>query len=142
MNTQRFLVAVAVAFVFTFLCDFLIHAIWLDPDYRATSEVWRSEPQMQARFSWMVLAHVLMALAWVVLWVKGAWRGGLLSGAVFGFWMGVFQHVIVVFVYVTVPMRGDIAAKWIGAGMVQAVLLGVIVAALYNTAVRGTHRTV
>ncbi|CAN5298291.1 hypothetical protein BH20VER2_BH20VER2_05460 [soil metagenome] len=121
----------AAAFVWTFLTDFLIHGLWLAPDYRATAEVWRPEVAMQARFIYMVLGHVLMGVVFAVLWAKSIWRGPL-AGAVFGFWMGAFQHVVVVFTYVAVPVRGDIAAKWIAAGMLQAVVLGVLVALIYH----------
>jgi hypothetical protein len=131
MSTARWISAMVVAFVWVFLTDFVIHALWLDADYRATAEVWRPEVAMQARFSFMVLAHALMGVAVVVIWAKSVWVGPL-AGAVFGFWMGVFQHVIVIFMYVVVPMRGDIAAKWIGAGLLQAVLLGVILSLIYH----------
>lgn len=132
MNVKRLILAVVAAFIFTFATDFLIHAVWLDPDYKATAEVWRSEPEMQARFLWMVFAHLLGALAFAVLWAKGAWRGGIGAGATYGFWMGLFQQVVTIFMYVVIPLRADIAMKWFLAGLLQTILLGIIIAAIYK----------
>ena len=134
MNIKRLLLAVVAAFFFTFLTDFVIHAVWLNADYKATASAWRSDAEAQARFAWMVIAHVLMAIAFTVVWAKGAWRGGVGAGATFGFWMGLFQHVVVLFMYVVMPLRGDIAVKWFLAGLLQAIVLGVLVAAMYKPA--------
>ena len=130
MNIKRVALAIIAAFVFTFLTDFLIHAVWLNADYKATASAWRSDAEAQERFIWLVGAHLLMAIAFTMVWAKGAWRGGIGAGATFGFWMGLFQHVIVLFMYVVMPLRGDIALKWFLAGLLQAVILGVLVAAI------------
>lgn len=132
MNIKRLILAIAAAFIFSFASDFLIHAIWLAPDYKATAEVWRSDPEMQSRFGWMVFAHLLGAVAFAVVWAKGAWRGGIGAGATFGLWMGLFQQVVTLFMYVVMPLRGDIALKWFLAGLLQAILLGIIIAAIYK----------
>ena len=134
MNIQRLIIAIVAAFLFTFLTDFVIHGVWLNPDYQATASVWRPEAEAQARFPWMVAAHVLMAVAFTVLWAKGGWRGGVGAGATYGLWMGLFQHVVVLFMYVVIPLRDDIAVKWFLAGLLQAILLGIIVAAIYKRA--------
>ena len=46
MNIQRLILAIVVAFIFIFATDFLIHAVWLGPDYKATTQLWRPETEM------------------------------------------------------------------------------------------------
>ena len=44
MNTKRLIIAIVVAFVVLWVTDFLIHGVWMTPDYRATQ---RSGAQMR-----------------------------------------------------------------------------------------------
>ncbi len=46
MNTQRLFIAIITGFVFIFATDFVIHAVWLDSDYKATASLWRPESEM------------------------------------------------------------------------------------------------
>ena len=39
MNATRLLVAILIAFVVVFATDFVIHSIWLMPDYNATKSL-------------------------------------------------------------------------------------------------------
>jgi len=87
MNIKRLLLAILVAFIFIFATDFLIHAVWLMPDYNATKELWRPEAEMNARFPWMLTAQLLVAIAFVIIWARGfAARGSTGLACGYGFW--------------------------------------------------------
>ena len=133
MNIGRLLLSVLAGFVFIFASDFAIHAIWLDADYKATTALWRPEAEMQRRFLCMLFAQLLCAFAFLYIWAKTGWRRRTLAdGAVFGFWMGVFQQITSIILYVVTPMPMLLALKWFGAGLVQATLLGVLAAMVYK----------
>ncbi len=88
---------------------------------------------MRIRFLWMLGAQLLCAVAFIYIWAKTGWRRRSISdGAAFGFWMGLFQQVTTIVLYVVMPMPGLLAVKWVAAGLVQATLLGMLAAAIYK----------
>jgi len=133
MNTKSLIIAIVTGFVFIFASDFLLHGVLLDADYKATAQLWRPEPEMQSRFHWMLVAQLLCAAAFVVIWAKSNWGDGSIGSAcIFGLWMGLFGGIMCIALYVVTPMPAALAAKWFIAGVVQAVLLGAITAAIYK----------
>ena len=132
MNLPRLILAIVVAFIVIFGSDMLIHAVWLKPDYEATKSLWRPEAEMQSRFHWMVLAQVLCAVSFVIIWAKGGVPGSVGNGIGFGLLMGLFQQIWALVNYVVLPLPGDLAVKWFCSGLGQAVLIGITTALIYR----------
>ena len=132
MNIPRLLLAVVVAFVVVFGTDYLIHGVWLMPDYNATKALWRPESEMGAHFPWMLLAQFLCAATFVIVWAMGFAGRCVGTGILFGLVMGVFQQVWALIDYVVIPIPGELAVKWFCAGLVQAALLGMVTALIYK----------
>jgi hypothetical protein len=133
MNSGRLALAIIAGFVFIFATDFVIHGVWLVGDYKATASLWRPEAEMQTRFLALLLGQFLCALAFLYIWAKTGWRRRTIAdGCMFGFWMGLFQQATTIILYVVSPMPLMLAAKWFGAGLLQAVLLGALAAAIYK----------
>ena len=133
MNITRLLLAIVAGFAFIFVSDFLIHGLWLSADYKATSSLWRPDPEMHQRFGWMLLCQLLVAAATAIIWATGFAGRDLGTGARFGLLMGIAMQVWAIAFYVVAPLPGNIAAKWFLSGLLQAVVLGVIVAAIYKS---------
>lgn len=138
MNLPRFFLALLAGFVFVFASDFLIHALWLAPEYKATAELWRIEPEMQGRFHWMLLGQFLSVLGLVLIWAKGFAGRSIGTGAFVGFYFGLAMGAWPVILHVVAPIPGAIAGKWFLAGILQAILLGMIAAAVYRPAQNGS----
>ena len=132
MNIKRLLLTILAGFVLIFATDFLIHSVWLMPDYNATKTLWRPEAEMGSHIGLMLFAQLLCAATFVIIWAKAYAGRSIVEGAVFGLLMGVFQQVWAIVDYVVIPMPGELAAKWFFAGLAQAVLLGVITALIYK----------
>ena len=133
MNIKRLLLAIAAGFAVIFVTDFLIHGFWLDADYHATASLWRPEAEMQQRFHWMLLCQLLAAAAFALIWAMGFAGRDLGTGARFGLLMGLGMQAWAIAFYVVAPLPGHIAAKWFFSGLVQAALVGVVVAAIYRS---------
>jgi hypothetical protein len=133
MNIKRLILAMVAGFVVIFATDYLIHGLWLVPDYEATKSLWRPEAEMNSRFHWMLLAQIICAVTFVIIWAKGAAGGSIGSGIVFGLLMGLFQQIWAIVDYVVIPMPGELAAKWFFSGLAQAVLLGIATALVYKS---------
>ena len=132
MNLPRLILAIVVAFIVIFGSDMLIHAVWLKPDYEATKSLWRPEADMQSRFHWMIVAQVLCAVSFVIIWAKGGVAGSVGNGIGFGLLMGLFQQIWALVNYVVFPLPGDLAVKWFCSGLGQAVLIGITTAFIYR----------
>ena len=134
MNIKRLILAIVVAFVVLWGTDFLIHGIWMMPDYRATQQLWRTDAEMTSRMGWMLGAQLLFVITFVILWAKGfAGHTTKIGCAIgYGFLMGLFSGVWAIIMYVIVPMPCSIATKWFFAGIVQAILLGLVTFWIYK----------
>ena len=132
MNIKRLIFAILAGWVVIFATDFLIHHLWLMPDYEATKSIWRPEAEMQTRVCWMFVAQILCAATFVIIWAKGFAGGSVGTGVVFGLLMGLFQQIWVLVNYVVIPMPGDLAVKWFFSALAQAVLLGIVTSLVYK----------
>jgi hypothetical protein len=140
MNIKRLVLAIAVAFVVLLVTDFLIHGVWMKPDYRATQSLWRPETEMGSYMGWMLCAQPLFVITFVLVWVKGfASSTTKISCAIGdGVLMGLFSGVRAIIMYVVVPMPCSIATKWFFAGIVQTILLALVTFWIYKPSVQVT----
>jgi hypothetical protein len=67
---KKFLVAWLVLFVLYFVGGFVVHGVLLKADYAATA-LMRPEAEAQKLMHLMILAHVLMAGAFVWIYARG-----------------------------------------------------------------------
>ncbi len=133
MNIKRLVIAIIVGVVFVSATDYLIHEVWLKPEYDATQQLWRMKPEMQALLPWMFGAQFLFAAAFVLIWAGGmADHHGLKCAVVYGLLMGVFNQTFTIVMYVVMPLPGDLAVKWFAANTLQCLLLGIITFLAYK----------
>lgn len=134
MNMKRLILAIIVGFVVIWGTDFLIHGVWMMPDYRATQSLWRPEAEMSSYMAWMLGAQLLTVVTFVFLWTRWAETARLSCAFGFGLLMGLFSGVWAIVLYVILPMPGSIACKWFFAGIVQCILLGIVTFYVYKPA--------
>ena len=139
MNMKRLLLAIIAGFAVIFGTDFLIHGLWLMPDYDATKSLWRPEGEMHTHFAWMLFAQFLCAATFVIIWAKGFAGRDLATGITFGLLMGLFQQIWAIINYVVMPLPGSLAMKWFFSGLAQAVLLGIVTALIYKADTSSTR---
>jgi len=134
MNIKRLLLAILAGWVVVFATDYLIHELWLGPVYAATKPLWRPESEMHTHICWMFLAQFLIVTTFVIVWAKG-FAGRSMGAAIsFGLLMGVFQQTWAIILFVVMPVPAELAIKWFLAGIVQAVLLGIVTSLVYKPA--------
>ena len=127
---RKFLIAWIVVFIVWMAGDFLIHATLLHDDYIALSNLYRTEAESQPFFPLMLLAHVIMAGAFVWIYARGQeakpWLGqGLRFGAAVAL-LNVVPHYIIYFV--VQPLPQSLVSKQILFGAVLMLVLGVVTA--------------
>jgi hypothetical protein len=128
--TLRFWRATAAIFVLSMVLGFLVHGVWLQGDYAQLPNLMRTEAEAQARFGWMLGAHVVLSGAFVWIYQQGRqdkpWLG---QGLRFGLAVALVSSVPMFLIYYVVsPYPGMVVAKQILGDGGSALALGVVVA--------------
>ena len=129
----KFLIAWLVAFVLMFLGGFVVHGVLLHDLYETTG-LMRPEAEAQGLMLFMVLAHVLMAGAFVWIYARGVenkpWLGqGLRFGLAVALLCGIPMFTIY---YVVQPTPGELAVKQIVFDSICTLIVGAVVGFLYR----------
>jgi hypothetical protein len=133
VNPKRLFLATLAVFATIWVTDFFIHGVWMRGDYEASMSLWRPEAEMQQHMGWLMLGQLLVATAFVLLWARGfAATGCLRCACLYGLTMAFFGQAHTLVIYAVQPLPGAIAAKWFGTGLVQGVLAGLVVRAVYK----------
>jgi hypothetical protein len=132
---RRFLLAWLVVFVAWMAGSFIVHGALLHDDYARLPHLFRPETEAQGHLPLMVLAHVILAGAFVWIYSRGVEnRPWLSQGARFGLAVALLTVVPMYLIYYVVqPMPGTMAVKQIVYDSILVVLLGILVATLYRT---------
>jgi hypothetical protein len=132
---KRFLVAWLIVFIAWMAGSFVVHGTLLHDDYARLPNLFRSEAEAQQHFPLMILAHVILAGAFVWIYSRGVESTPWLpQGLRFGFAVALLTVVPTYTIYYVVqPMPGAHVVKQIVFDSVLLVLLGVIVAFAYRT---------
>ena len=130
---KKFLVAWLVLFIVYFACGFVVHGVLLHDDYTATG-IMRPEADAQKMMPLMIIAHVMMAGAFVWIYARGVenkpWLGqGLRYGLAVAF-LGVIPMYLIY--YVVQPLSSGLVVKQIVFDTICTLILGSIVAYLYR----------
>jgi hypothetical protein len=139
MNKQ-FFIAWLVIFVAWMAGSYVVHEILLHDDYMALSNLFRSKSEAQALFPFMILAHVIMAGAFVWIYARGIEaKSWLPQGLRFGLAVALLTIVPIYMIYYVVqPMPGMTVVKQIVFDGVLLLILGVVVALIYRRPVAGS----
>jgi hypothetical protein len=131
---RKLLVAWPVVFIAWMVGSFVVHGTLLHGDYAQLPDLFRTEADAQQRFPLMILAHVLMAFAFVWIYLRGIEIGPWVpQGIRFGLSVALLTVVPTYLIYYVVqPMPGTMAVKQIVLGSILIVLLGIVVAFMYR----------
>ena len=137
---KTFFIAWLVILVAWMAGSYVVHEILLHDDYIALSNLFRPKTEAQALFPLMVLAHVIMAGAFVWIYARGIEAKSWVSqGLRFGVAVALLTIVPIYMIYYVVqPMPGMTVVKQIVFDGILLLILGVVVALLYRRPVAGS----
>jgi hypothetical protein len=132
--TKKFLVAWLIVFIAWFIGSYVVHGTLLYDDYARLPHLFRPETEAQGLFPLMILAHAIMAAAFVWIYSRGVENTPWLpQGIRFGLAVALLSVVPTYTIYYVVqPMPGSHTIKQIVFDTILVVLLGIIVAAIYR----------
>jgi magnesium-transporting ATPase (P-type) len=137
MNT-KFLITWLVVFILWMAAGFVVHGQLLADEYLATN-LMRPVAEQQQYFVWMIIAHLLMAAAFVWIYARGReskpWLG---QGLRFGLAVALLACVPVYLIYYCVqPLPGVLVVRQIAYDTIVLLILGVVVSYLYRDKAAG-----
>lgn len=130
----KFAIAVVVMFIAWLLEGFVVHGWLLGPEYMKLANLYRPENDQAAYFPFMLLAHLVMAFAFVWVYVKGKEaRPFLPQGLRYGLMVSLLATTPTFLIYYTVqPLPGNLVVMQIVLDTIGSMVMGVIVAWLYR----------
>ena len=132
---KRFLIAWAVIFVVWMVGSYVVHGALLYSEYSQLPNLFRPEAEAQEKFPVMILAHIILAGAFVWIYARGVEaKPWLAQGLRFGVAIALLGIVPTYMIYYAVqPIPGSMAVKQIIFDGILLLVLGVIVAFLYKS---------
>jgi len=131
---KKFIISWLVVFVAWMVGSFVVHGVLLHDDYAKLPGLFRPETEAQQYFPLMILAHVIMAGAFVWIYARGVEsKPWLAQGVRFGIAVALLAVVPIYMIYYVVqPMPGMHVVKQIVFDGILVTMLGVIVAFMYR----------
>lgn len=135
---KKFFIAWVVIFVVWMVGSFVVHGVLLHDDYAQLPNLFRPEAEAQPLFGLMILAHVILAGAFVWIYTQGVHdKPWLPQGIRFGIAVALLAIVPTYMIYYVVqPMPGALVIKQMLFDGILMVILGAIVALLYRAPAR------
>ena len=130
----KFLLAWVVVFVLGMILGMVVHGMLLKPDYDQVRQLFRTETDAQARFPWMILAHIVYSGAFVWIYARGIEaKPWLAQGVRYGIAVALLVTVPMFLIYYAIqPMPGATVVKQICLDTIGCVILGVAAAWVYR----------
>jgi hypothetical protein len=132
MDSKKLIGAIVAAYIVLLGTNYLVHSVWLMPDYQAIPDAWRPMDQMQHKMWVMFVGQFFFAAIFAYIYTRGVeakpWVAqGIRYGILMTF-LTVIPYSLSEYVIYRIPHM--LAVKWMAAGAVQLVIIGVIVAAI------------
>ena len=135
---KKFFIAWGIVFIVWFLGSFVVHGVLLHDAYAQLPNLFRTEADAQKFFPFMLLAHAIMAGAFVWIYAHGAEaKPWLAQGLRFGVAVALLMTVPLYLIYYVVqPMPGATVVKQVVLDGILNLILGMVVAFVWAEAWR------
>jgi hypothetical protein len=131
-SMKKLLLAIVAAYIVLMLTNYLVHSVWLMSDYAAIPASHRSNAGIMHRFWAMAVGQFFFAALFAYIYTRGtekkSWPAqGIRYGILIAF-LTVIPTALSEYVVYIVPYQ--LAIKWMVAGGIQMIILGLIVAGI------------
>ncbi len=130
---RKFIVSTIVVFVVWMLGSFLVHGLWLGPTYETMTNMVRPVAEQEALMHFMLIAHLLMAGAFVWIYQRGNEdKPWLQQGLRYGIAIALLVPIPTFMIYYTVQQTPATLAINQSVGDSIVVIVVALVAAFLN----------
>jgi hypothetical protein len=129
---KKLVLAIVTAYIVLMLTNYLVHGFWLAADYAAIPASHRSPEGIMHRFWAMAVGQFFFAAMFAYIYTRGREsKPWLVQGIRYGIivtFMTVVPYSLTEYVVYIVPYQ--LAIKWMIAGGIQLIVLGLMVAGI------------
>lgn len=139
IDCKKVAISAVAAIVGLWAMQFVLHEGILKATYAKAhyAGLWNPQSAMMSRMPVMLIAFVLFGFAFARIYAQGyeAEKTALFQGLKFGFWAGILAFVFPALIeYMVYPVSCKLAGAWAVGGLIESVILGAIVSAVYKPA--------
>ena len=135
---KRFILAFIGAYIFMFLWGWLLNGVLLKDVYAETPNLWRSQSEMMSLFHWIVIGQALLIFAFVAIYARGFAGGGVMAGIRLGILLEIAAIGMRLAIYAVQPFPGKLIIYGSISGLIEMIIVGAIVGAIYKPAAART----
>src|SRR6266853_3394941 len=129
---KRFVFAFIAAYVFIFLWGWLLNGVFLKDVYAQTPNLWRSQSEMIGLFHWIIIGQALIVFSFVMIYASGFAGGGVIAGIRLGVLLEIAAIGMRLGFYAVQPIPGKLLLYGSIGGLVEMVIVGAMVGAIYK----------
>ena len=129
---KRFILAFVAAYIFIFLWGWLLNGVLLKDIYAQTPNLWRSQSEMMSLFHWIIIGQALIVFSFVMIYASGFAGGGVIAGIKLGVLLEIAAIGMRMGFYAVQPFPGKLILYGSVSGMVEMIVVGTIVGAIYK----------
>lgn len=135
MNWKQFVIAVIVGFVALSAMDFVINVVILADAYAPLEgTVFRNKADMDSKMWAFFLGEFIFVLMFIWVYSHGLKGKGIMEGLRYGLYVGLMLWVLSsLAMWAMFPVSAWLAWMWAIFGVIEMVILGLIVGAIYKT---------
>ena len=131
---KRFILAFIAAYVFIFFWGWLLNGVLLKGIYAETPNLWRPQSEMMALFHWIIIGQALIVFAFVMIYASGFAGRGVAAGIRLGILLEIAAIGMRMGFYAVQPIPGKLVLNGSAAGLIEMIIVGAIVGAIYKPA--------
>ena len=131
---KKLVLAIVAVYILLMATNYLVHSVWLMPDYDAIPLSHRDNLGIQHRFWVMLVGQFFFSAMFAYIYTRGREnKPWMVQGIRYGILM-TFLTVVPTALseYVVYIIPYQLAIKWMVAGGIQLMLAGLVVAAIYK----------
>src|SRR2546423_396218 len=125
-------------YVFIFAWGWLLNGVFLKDVYAETPNLWRSQSEMMSLFHWIITGQALLVFAFVAIYASGFAGGGVISGIRLGILLEIAAIGMRLAIYAVQPFPAKLIIYGSISGLIEMIIVGAIVGAIYKPAVGRT----
>jgi len=132
---KKFWIGFISVFVVMSLTNFVIHQVLLGSLYRSASMAALMRPEAEGMANlWMhFVTAAVVSFFFTLIFSKGREGKGMGEGVRFGFYVGMLMSIPMAYdTYAEMPIPYALALQWFIYGVVQFIILGIVVAAVFG----------
>jgi hypothetical protein len=135
VNWKKFFISLVILWAVLELTGYLVHMVFLRSEYLSESfkTILRPSAQLGANMWLIWFADLLWCFFFILIYLKGFRKKGIIDGIKYGAYIGVFYGFVTAFkTYALSPFPYVVIFYWFFFSMIQCLLLGTLIWYLYR----------